>query len=64
MNEIVKYDKEYTSWNQEIGNRFKRSQIKAASSVYREMLLFYLGIREDIVELHNETSVVNHFIKK
>lgn len=50
MNEIAKYDKEYLSWIQEIGNRFKKSQIRAASSVNREMLMFYWGIGADIVE--------------
>jgi len=50
MDELVKYDEEYVSWIREIGNRFKKSQIKAASSVNREMLLFYWGIGKDIVE--------------
>lgn len=64
MSEIMKYDAEYVSWIQEIGNRFKRSQIKAASSVNREMLLFYWGIGKDIVELHNENKYGRSFYKK
>lgn len=50
MNEITKYDEEYITWIRDISSRFKRSQIKAAASVNREMLLLYWGIGEDIVE--------------
>jgi len=50
MEELIKFDEEYVSWIQDIGTRFKKSQIKAASSVNREMLLFYWGIGADIVE--------------
>ena len=50
MEEIFKYGNEYISWIQEIGSRFKKSQIKAATAVNREMLLFYWGIGADIVE--------------
>ena len=50
MSELMKIDKNYSLWIQDISNRFKRSQIKAATSVNGEMLLFYWGIGADIVE--------------
>ena len=50
MSELMKMDKNYLLWIQDISNRFKRSQIKAATYVNREMLLFYWGIGADIVE--------------
>ena len=46
----MKMDKNYLLWIQDISNRFKRSQIKAATYVNGEMLLFYWGIGADIVE--------------
>ena len=50
MSELMKMDKNYLLWIQDISKRFKRSQIKAATHVNREMLLFYWGIGADIVE--------------
>ena len=50
MSELMKIDKNYSLWIQDISNRFKRSQIKAATYVNGEMLLFYWGIGADIVE--------------
>ena len=50
MSKLMKMDKNYLLWIQDISNRFKRSQIKAATYVNGEMLLFYWGIGADIVE--------------
>ena len=36
---IIKNDPEYLAWVQELSERYRRSQIKAAVSVNREMLL-------------------------
>ncbi len=44
MNDIIKNDNEYKLWIQDIGTRFKRSQIKAATVVNSEMLMFYWGL--------------------
>ena len=38
---IVKNNPEYLAWVQELSGRYRRSQIKAAVSINREMLLFY-----------------------
>jgi len=41
MSEILRIDREYATWVQDISKRFKRSQIKAATAVNSEMLLLY-----------------------
>ena len=48
MNGMIKLDKAYSEWIKEISLRFKRSQIKAAASVNKEMLLFYWSLGRDI----------------
>ena len=50
MSEILRIDREYAKWVQDISKRFKRSQIKAATAVNSEMLLFYWELGADIVE--------------
>lgn len=52
---IIKNDPEYLAWMQELSERYRRSQIKAAVSVNREMLLFYWRLGKDIAELHVES---------
>ncbi len=52
---IIKNDPEYLAWVQELSERYRRSQIKAAVSVNREMLLFYWRLGKDIAELHAES---------
>lgn len=41
MNDIIKTDETYKNWICSLKTRYRNSQIKAASSVNREMLLFY-----------------------
>ncbi len=48
MSSEVIFDKEYKNWISEISIRFKRSQIKAATKVNEEMLLFYWELGRDI----------------
>lgn len=50
MSEILRIDREYATWVQDISKRFKRSQIKAATAVKSEMLLFYWELGADIIE--------------
>lgn len=38
---IQEAERNYKKWIEDISRRFKRSQIKAASKVNKEMLLFY-----------------------
>ena len=52
---IIKNGPEYLVWVQELSERYRRSQIKVAVSINREMLLFYWRLGKDIVELHAES---------
>lgn len=44
MSNIVKADDNYKNWITDLKSRYQSSQIKAASSVNREMLMFYWSI--------------------
>ncbi len=48
MNQDFIIDEEYKKWIEEIGKRYKQSQIKASVSVNREMIGFYWSIGKDI----------------
>ena len=50
MGELLKIDKDYAKWIEEISHNFKRFQIKASASVNVEMLKFYWTIGEGINE--------------
>lgn len=41
MSKLIKTDAEYSRWIQELKERYRRSQIKAAAQVNCEMLRFY-----------------------
>ncbi|MDE6553227.1 MAG: PDDEXK nuclease domain-containing protein [Muribaculaceae bacterium] len=49
MSKLIKTDDNYALWIQELKERYKRSQIKAAAKVNQEMLLFYWTVGRDIV---------------
>lgn len=49
MSKLIKTDAEYSRWIQELKERYRRSQIKAATQVNREMLRFYWSLGRDIV---------------
>lgn len=42
MDKIMNRDQTYLEWIKDISLRFKNSQLKAATMVNKEMLLFYL----------------------
>lgn len=48
MSELLRLDKEYRNWIQELGERYRKSQIKAAVRVNNEMLFYYWSIGRDI----------------
>lgn len=50
MSELLKIDKDYAQWIEEISHNFKKFQIKASASVNVEMLKFYWTIGEGINE--------------
>lgn len=56
MSQLIKIDEEYKKWIEDIGKRYKHSQIKAAVSVNRQMLGFYWSIGKDIVEKAAESK--------
>ena len=59
MNELAKKSKEYKELIQEIGDKFKQSQIKAASKVNEEMLEFYFWLGSEIYSLKDVSGGTN-----
>ena len=55
MTQLAKTDKDYASWIEELSQRSRKSQIKAATHVNSEMLQFYWSLGRDIVTLHAES---------
>ena len=49
MSKLIKTDAEYSRWIQELKERYRYSQIKAATQVNREMLRYYWSLGRDIV---------------
>lgn len=49
MSKLIKTDTEYSRWIQELKERYRSSQIKAATQVNGEMLRFYWSLGRDIV---------------
>lgn len=47
-------DKDYTQWVEDLSVRYRRSQVKAAVKVNREMLKYYWELGRDIEEMHVE----------
>ena len=62
MTQLIKTDKDYASWIEELSLRYKKSQIKAATHVNSEMLRFYWSLGKDIVTLHAESRWGDKFI--
>lgn len=63
MSELMRLDKEYRSWIQELGNRYKISQIKASIRVNNEMLIYYWSVGKDITERRADSKWGNKFFK-
>lgn len=55
MTHLANIDKDYASWIENLSQRYKHSQIKAATHVNSEMLQFYWSLGKDIVTLHAES---------
>ncbi len=60
---ITILDKDYKAWIQELGHRYRQSQIKAAVKVNTEMLRFYWNLGKDIVDRHLENTYGSGFYK-
>lgn len=63
MSKLIKTDAEYSRWLQELKERYRRSQIKAATQVNREMLRFYWSLGRDIVARDAENVYGSGFFK-
>ncbi|MBD5454086.1 MAG: DUF1016 domain-containing protein, partial [Lachnospiraceae bacterium] len=61
MSELMRFDEEYRSWIQELGNRYKTSQIKASIRVNNEMLMYYWSVGKDITERRADSKWGNKF---
>lgn len=53
-NSITILDKDYKQWIQDLSSRYRKSQLKAAVKVNKEMLLFYWNLGRDIVRMRAE----------
>ena len=49
------------SWIQELGKRYRVSQIKASVRVNNEMLMYYWSVGKDITERYADTKWGNKF---
>lgn len=63
MQQITITDTSYTQWVEQLSQRYRQSQIKAALKVNREMLRFYWSLGRDIVALKAETRWGSKFMK-
>ena len=63
-NEITVYDNEYTSWLQELKERYLSQQLKAHSAVLNYYLEFYWSVGKDIVSKQSENKYGSGFYKR
>lgn len=63
MQQITITDTSYTQWVEQLSQRYRQSQIKAALKVNREMLRFYWSLGRDIVALKAEARWGDKFMK-
>lgn len=63
MSELMRLDEEYRSWIQELGNRYRTSQIKASIRVNNEMLMYYWSVGKDISERRADSRWGNKFFQ-
>ena len=57
----IKIDKDYADWLKDLGQRYRKSQIKAAVRVNSEMLHFYWTLGRDIEERQAENRYGSAF---
>ncbi len=63
MSELMRLDEEYRSWIQELGERYRKSQIKASIRVNNEMLMYYWSVGKDITEKRADSKWGSKFFK-
>lgn len=62
MTHLANIDKDYASWIEELSQRYKHSQIKAATHVNSEMLQFYWSLGKDIVRRFMRRAVGRKYL--
>lgn len=63
MSKLLSSNFDYRTWIQEVSNRFKKSQLKAAVKVNDEMLRFYWSLGRDISHMSEQTKYGSAFYK-
>jgi hypothetical protein len=63
MSEIISVDSEYLKWISSVTEKFKQSQIKAASKVNTEMLKFYFNLGGEISRRDKENNYGSSFLQ-
>ncbi len=63
MNSLIKSDESYKKWIDEVSDRFRLSQIKAAVKVNNEMLRFYFSLGRDISSMIRYVGYGSEFYK-
>lgn len=63
MSALIKVDNEYLEWVKDVVVRYRKSQIKAAVKVNRELLAFYWSLGKDIVNLKADSKWGEKFYK-
>lgn len=64
MSKLIKTNAEYAAWVQDLSQRFKQNQLKAAAKVNIEMLRFYWSLGADIVNLQAESRWGSRFMQE
>lgn len=64
MGDIISVDSEYLKWISSVTEKFKQSQIKAASKVNTEMLKFYFNLGGEISRRDKENNYGSSFYKR
>lgn len=63
MSKLLSSNFDYRAWIQEVSNRFKKSQLKAAVKVNDEMLRFYWSLGRDISHMSAQAKYGSAFYK-
>ena len=63
MSSLIKTDNEYRKWIEDISNRFRQGQLKAAVKVNDEMLRFYYSVGRDISAMIKDAKYGSGFYK-
>ena len=64
MSDQIRIDDEYKRWIQQISSDFRKSQIKAASTVNSEMLKFYWSLGADIIRMEKDQPWGSKFMQR